>query len=1211
MDIEDFDPVLTGLCNGTSLIEASAGTGKTYTIAMLALRLVVEQAVPIDKVLVVTFTKAATEELKERIRGRLADAKRALAGHVDPTDSTVSAWLAQLPLPTENVKRRLDLALLDIDQAGIFTIHGFCQRVLRQHALASGQLFDAELTDDLAAIKQACADDFWRRHVQNRTAWEVAVLTKDIQSPDALLGSINSISDDALIYPSGRPLGNALAELKQLAENAKNKLANCAQKVEAQFIGNLFKTSYQATFTANCSELDEWLQGNSLQFPSAEALSLLTYKGLLDELNGIKFKANKIQASDERKAEFLASLKLDTRPFDDLAATSQYITVALRRGLLEILREELDKQLEQINVWSFDNLITHLAKALQGEQSGQLINELRQRFDAALIDEFQDTDNKQWLIFSSIFAAPGHYLVLVGDPKQAIYKFRGADIYSYLQAQTQAQQRFTLRKNWRSHPHLVAAVNRLFQREQAFLLQGITFKPTQAALSEQDGSLHHKGVACVPMMLWQLPESDSKTGYWQSNRNDAAQAIRIAVVNEIVALLTEDYKLQPQNRKIEPQDIAILVRTNKQAREYQDALRQAGVPSVLNSTESVFASEEAGQLYILLQAVAHPGDINLLGQALALGWFGHDGQALYQILKSEAEIDNILSRFQTYYQTWQQVGVMAMMQALLKQEKITTVISRSALAERRLTNLQHTLELLQQAVIDECLGIHKTLNWLKTAITKAQECPGSPDNQQLRLESDADAVKIITMHRSKGLEYPIVFCPSLCQRNHRTNGKNPLAMCHVPETEGMKANRLIVDLGSERLAIHQAQAQLEDREEDLRLAYVAVTRAKYRCYIAWANVRSEDKTNDSALAWLLDFADDDFSGQQAALQALQQQDECAFAYQLLNISDDIAGNYQALEKHPRLQAKKRHRSLYTDWQMSSYTGLSALSLSAAPELQQDKAGEDQYTPGNLPETPGGLIDRLPAGAHTGNVIHELLELAPFLALANKRNISALRDKACLRYGLKLEQPEIIDKLLHKTVSTPLSMTDPQFCLMNIPEGQCLKEMPFYLSMPSFNTHQINDVLHDKLAYQPLIAKPMSGFLTGFIDLICEYDGRYYVMDYKTNSLPDYRIDTLTHAMREHNYGLQYWIYSVVLHSYLQNRLSNYTYAQHFGGVRYLFVRGMEPDKTMSGVFQDNPDLTTIESLAALFGGPLNIPSPRDAYMYADRATQEQLPRGIK
>ncbi|MBK8814119.1 MAG: exodeoxyribonuclease V subunit beta [Methylococcaceae bacterium] len=1179
MDFNAFDAINTPLHKGVNLIEASAGTGKTYTIAMLVLRLVVESGIPIDKILVVTFTKAATEELKARIRNRLADAKRILAGDDSISDATISTWLDQIDIPPETVKQRLASALLDIDQAGIFTIHGFCQRILKEHALSSGQLFDAELTEDLSAIKQSCADDFWRRQIQNRCPWEVAVLTKDFIAPDQLLDSIAFVPEDALIYPDNKNLADVLTELRQSVEFAKDTLTDNRAKIETYFEGPHFKASYQADFLANIDVLTAWLNGNTLQTPTNAALALFTSNGVLEGLNGTQFKSNKSQQSDERKAEFIATLEIYTQPSDDLAVKLQEISVILRRNLLEILRSELDKQLEQLNVWSFDNLITHLAKALHSERAGFLIDELRQRFHAALIDEFQDTDNNQWHIFSTLFAADSHYLFLVGDPKQAIYKFRGADIYSYLEAQTQAQQRFTLGKNWRSHPQLVAAVNRLFQREEAFLLPDITFHATRPALSENNGTLIHHSESCPPMMLWQLPESGSKSGYWQPNRGDAAQTIRTAVVNEIVELLSGDYQLEFKSessiRHVKPQDIAILVRTNQQAKDYQDALRLASVPSVLNSTESVFATEEALQLYKLLQAVAHPGDTKLLGQALALTWFGYDGQALFQTLNNESELDSILSRFTGYYQLWQNESVMAMMQSLLKQEKILHVLSQSVRAERRITNLQHVLEVLQQAVIDQRLGLHKALNCLKTEITIAHENKGSSEAQQLRLESDADAVKIITMHRAKGLEYPIVFCPYLWQFNHRGYGKNPLVKCHYSDENG-RSYRLVVDLGSEQLEHHQTQASFEERAEDIRLAYVALTRAKYRCYVAWANVRTEEKPNESALARLLNLSELNFAEQQQRLQQLQTENGNAFSYKQLELNAEIDGSYHQPDTTNKLSALKRRRSLYTDWQMTSYTALSALSLSDYPELPTDKADEI-YSP--IEDS----TEALPAGAQTGNIIHELLENISFNELAVKCDISALRDKVCLRYGLKLEKPDVIDQLLYQCVGTPLSADDTHFCLMNIADKQCLKEMPFYLSMSAFNTRKLNEILLHQPTFQTLTYKQLHGFLTGFIDLICEYDNRFYVMDYKTNSLANYESQSLIQAMREHNYGLQYWIYAVVLHRYLQHRLPNYRYQDHFGGVRYLFVRGMQSETPMNGVFEDKPDLSIIESLSALFG----------------------------
>jgi exodeoxyribonuclease V beta subunit len=1163
--MHDFNPVQTELLKGVNLIEASAGTGKTYAIAMLVLRFVVEQDMKIEELLVVTFTKAATEELKSRVRARLAEAKRVLDGRLDDVDSNVVAWLDNLDIEPELVRQRLERALLDIDQAGIFTIHGFCQRILKEHALESGQLFDAELTSDLADIKQACADDFWRRQIYKRSAWEVSVLTADYKTPHDLLASVDFIPAHVDVYPSSVCLDNQLAELKQLAASARDALDACAVSLRDSFADGKFKPSYCDSFEQHIQALSDWLHGRTAQLPDAETLAILTEDGLMEGLDGRKLRGDK-------KAGYLADLAIDNAPFNVLAEAQGVITLTLRRSLLETLHLELDKRLRQMNVMSFDDLITRLSEALHGDKGELLIAELRQRFKVALIDEFQDTDQDQWFIFSSLFASPDHYLYLIGDPKQAIYKFRGADIYSYLAAQKQARHQFTLGKNWRSHPELVDAVNTLFKRERAFLLEDLAFNAVEAAVSAAERTLYQADRALAPMVLWQLPPSDAKSGYWTAGK--AADEIRNAVVNEILQLLNGDYTLARKINddvmagKLEPRDIAILVRTNTQARDYQAALRSVGVPSVLNSTESVFASQEALDLYALLQAVAHPGEMALLKQALALSWFGLDGRALYELINSETELDARMARFLGYYQDWQQKGLMVMMQHLLAQEAIRTHLSATVMAERRLTNLHHLVELVQQAAVDEHLGINKTLDWLQTAIIKAEQDKSSADDQQLRLESDEEAVKIITMHRSKGLEYSVIFCPYLWQRSGRLSSEKQLIKCH-------DNGRVIVDLGSKDFERRKALALAEELAEDLRVFYVAVTRAKSRCYIAWADVRTEKAANDSAMAWLLDFADADFAAQQAKFDALCQ--SSSFDYRLLELPCLTTGNYQRRFAPCDLLPKKRKRSLYTSWQMSSYTALSNLSLHDAPELPEDKAGEAQR-----PEPEKNKL-ALPRGAHTGNVVHALLENVAFADLARRKDISKLRNQACQRYGLRLETSELIDELLQAVVTTPLSDTDAFFCLMNLKESRCLKEMPFYLAMQTVDVSRINKILLDTPVFQPLNSKQMCGYLTGFIDLVCEHDGLYYIMDYKTNSLADYENETLVQAMREHNYGLQYWIYTVVLHRYLQKRLPDYSYERHFGGVRYLFVRGMQPEQAMSGVYQDRPELARIEALAALFG----------------------------
>ena len=443
METHYFDPVQTELLKGVNLIEASAGTGKTYAIAMLVLRFVVEQGVPIDKALVVTFTKSATEELKDRVRGRLTEAKRALDGRTAGVDSNVLHWLDHLDLAPEVIKQRLVMALLDIDRAGIFTIHGFCQRVLRDHALESGQLFDAEMLGDLADIKQACADDFWRRQIYTRSLWEVAVLTADYKTPDQLLASVDFIAGHVSVYPAVEDLDAALNELHRLADLAKDELEQCANSVRDSFADQKFKTSYSDTFELEVASLRNWLHGHTTQIPGSDAFELFTENGLKNALHGNKFRANKTDTSEQRKSTYLAELAIHTAAFDALAGAFKRIPLIFRRTLLETLRIELDKRLEQLNVMSFDNLISRLAEALQSDKGSQLTAELQKRFEVALIDEFQDTDFSQWLIFSSLFAAPSQYLYLIGDPKQAIYKFRGADIYSYLDAQKHAQHQFT------------------------------------------------------------------------------------------------------------------------------------------------------------------------------------------------------------------------------------------------------------------------------------------------------------------------------------------------------------------------------------------------------------------------------------------------------------------------------------------------------------------------------------------------------------------------------------------------------------------------------------------------------------------------------------------------------------------------------------------------------------------------------------------------
>jgi exodeoxyribonuclease V beta subunit len=495
------------------------------------------------------------------------------------------------------------------------------------------------------------------------------------------------------------------------------------------------------------------------------------------------------------------------------------------------------------------------------------------------------------------------------------------------------------------------------------------------------------------------------------------------------------------------------------------------------------------------------------------------------------------------------------------------------------------LELLQQAALDERLDMHKTIEWLTLAIQGQQ---GS-DGKELRLEQDEAAVSIVTIHSSKGLEYPVVFCPELWveKKSQSAPSGDKVVICH-------EESAVIADLGTPKQMARFEQSQFEQSAEDLRLLYVAITRAAYRCYVPWAHVRSAKIENKSALAYLL--AEHDGLDLSAQFKSLAESSTC-FSYEGISAVVEPVQATKIIAVAQQLSARELEREIKQQWQMSSYSALAHLGqhsyVSPDSELPKDKSEEPQLVAEVVTEA---IPELIPKGAHTGNVLHDLLENNTFEALSeldpeNNTNEHYLsqRTRCCLRYGLSLEDEGLhaLDELLIKSVSAPLDADDAEFTLAKIADEACLKEMPFYYAINHMQTQGLNEILVGQPTCQDLSARHLTGQLTGFIDLICEYQGRYYVMDYKSNWLSDYDHESMQSAMREHNYGLQYFIYSVVLHHYLKQRLPNYSYEEHFGGVRYLFLRGMDVEQPMQGVFVDKPSLEIIEGLSEVLSGEAN------------------------
>ena len=1178
---EVFDVTRVELHRGINLVEASAGTGKTYAIAMLVLRLVGEQAIPIERILVVTFTKAATAELRERVRKRLVEARDILLdGPAGQPDPVLQAWVETLT-DRRTALQRVQAAVSGIDRAAILTIHGFCQRMLQEQALESRQLFTVDLVPDPEEVRRQVVHDFWRRLMYRGHELLGAVVGGLFPGPDQLLRTVAGIGGGiAGFEPETGPPAGLASRLDELYRRLRLWWDMDGDRLRGHFVEaiavGMVKKDVAAGFDEWWQQVDAFFGGRRLSVP--DHIGWLGRPGLTGMLNGTRLRGG------EKKAAYLAAWPLADQLIAEWLDLTDEIRLAVRVALAGELRDEVVRRLRRQGAMSYDDLVLSLAAALDGEDGRRLRVVLAERFAAALIDEFQDTDTHQWRIFSAVFGEGDHFLYLIGDPKQAIYRFRGADIHAYFAARRQADRVLTLDRNFRSHPRLVAAVNRLFEGDNPFLFTAaeLPCPPVQAARTAADGAVVADGGPLPPLLYCHLPPPGGEpSGRWSSGA--AAERIRAFVVGEICRLLDDggpQVSAPDGARPLAARDIAILVRTNRQAEEFQQALIVAGLPAVVASRTSVFATEECGDILRLLHAIHQPGSSGRMKAALTSRWFGLSGQQLETMWHDEAAVDGWRLRFQDYGRRWEEDGPLAMMRTLLQAEQVLSHLAGDERGERRIANIFHLLELIQEQAAAG-FGPARLLQWLQ--MMRGGNGEGR-EEYELRLESDDAAVQVMTMHGVKGLEYPLVFCPFLWYRSNWTAREKEVVTFH----DG--ANRLLADLGSADFAARREWAEREELSEDLRLLYVAVTRARLRCWVVWADVRPYSPVADSfdsALGHLL-FPGGavDEPGQIARLQSLAGQAGVAWqridpdASPPLRLRGDAAVAALACRQ-------PSSRSLLSAWRMTSYSALAGQSVH---EEGRAVEGQGEVVATAVIDAQAIEVPGLPAGARFGNVVHDLLEQLPFAGLARERDLATRLPSLVGRYR-PAGEPGRLAALLANTVGARLS-ADPRdgtaFTLAELAPDRMMREMPFYMHLDRMTTAAVNAILKDDPAVLPLSRREMQGYLTGFIDLVCEHGGRFFIVDYKTNNLGerqgDYLPDRLVLAMRQHNYGLQYWIYSLVLHRHLRNLLPDYDYQKHFGGVMYLFVRGMSRERPGAGVYHVRPDASRLQALDALLGG---------------------------
>jgi exodeoxyribonuclease V beta subunit len=1180
---DEFDVGATPVEPGSTLIEASAGTGKTFTLAGLYLRLLVQHQLKVEQILVVTYTVAATSELRDRIRRNLAQARTAFAaaaaGRPLPPDSPpylavlIRSEAARWPV----VLRDLEAALAGFDQAAIHTIHGFCQRALRDRAFESGSLFDVELVTDLSDLQARAAEDFWRREVLAAGAVPLALAIGEFTTPTGLLHELAPLLHHAQLttLPADGPPLQAAASAVQAAHEALRAHWQAHAERLRQCFGSGIKwgndpynsdAKMQAAFASVAAALTH-------PAPSFEALGSLR----LFTTAALAEKRSKRSREVPPQLPFIALC-------DAFAVAADHWQIVLQQAALASLRRALPQLKARLKIQSFDDLLTRLHDALSGPAGDGLAGALRAQYRAALIDEFQDTDPLQFRIFQRVFQAPAAdgglpFLFLIGDPKQAIYGFRGADLETYLHARRSVARRFTLRRNFRSAPRLVEGVNHIFQQNAgAFLSPDIPFVPARAARTE--GVDHFTGVGqCpTPLQVWLQPRGAKDVTAGQATRELPA-----AVATEIVRLLNSAARLG--DRPLQPEDIAVLVPANHQATRIQEALGARGVPTVLQTTASLFSAEEVGEMRRLLSALDAPGDEALLKSALTTTALGLDAAELQAAVAKDIVWQDRSEGLADLSRLWARKGFLPMIRALLQREAVRARLLALPDGERRLTNLLHLAEVLHEAALEHNLSRAGLLNWLDE---QAADPKAAGDAFQLRLERDERAVRLATIHRSKGLEYGIVFCP-FSWKGVRNKRRKVEPLFHRTAAGG--APELVFDFGSPTLDANRAAAEQEKLAEQIRLLYVALTRAQHRCCLVWGRFNG---AGTAAAAWLLhpppgngaplerleaNWAELTNEHLQADLAALARR--ASGAVEIVPVPAATEARYQPPpELNPPAAARVFTAEIERGWRISSFSSLTAAHGHEQPDY-------DGQAPATNRDEPASGIFAFPRGARAGTCLHKIfesLEFTRFTEPAARETVT----RSLREHGLGTHWAGELERMIAQVLQAPLPGARP-FTLAGVPRAARLSEMEFCFPVGRLDPRQLNAFFAQPAAEAEEAARfafePVTGLIKGFIDLIFEVQGRYYLVDWKSNWLGshphDYSPALLGDEIRRRGYDLQYRIYTVALDRYLRGRLQHYDYEAHFGGVFYLFLRGVDAAHPGCGIYHDRPAAGFVREFAAL------------------------------
>ena len=1185
---------------GCHLIEASAGTGKTYNITRIYLRLLLERKLDVKNILVMTFTRAATEELRGRIAREIRNALDNW-GQFNENDTFFAALTEQFTI--EEVYPALHNALLHLDEASIFTIHSFCKRVLSQQAFSSGVDFNVQMEADTVDIDLEAVRDWYRALAHKSMANDYELLTQNWPAPDNFHRAFREL------LSSTTPVQVNTPELIQ--EKFQQQKSECLQQLQANqsivFAQLIEPHKQKQARTEEWQVLLNWLNSDPFDNSSAGS-SYAMPKEAAGVFNGTRYGRKPADIKQQLTDLFapVKQLKDDAGSIESQIQKAKSYQIAAQG--IDIIRSKIAQAKQAARVMNYDDLINQLAGALDHQnkdKENKLAQLIRQQYPVALVDEFQDTDPQQYAILKAVYLSNTNTdknindipsaLYMIGDPKQAIYAFRSGDVFTYLTARDNADKQWLMDTNWRSSSRMVTAYNRLFYGAPlhdkakdvfSFAIQYIPVKSADKAdktpltLSASTGTDLNAALQFIyfPFNEDYRPKRSKK----EEMNQDFCPVIASWCAQEIHHLLTQNTLIGEQ--ALQEQDIAILVRDKKEAAYIQDALRLAGYPSVYLSThDNVFLSAEASELEQTLHGILELENDRLLVAALSTRYLGCDSAELSAINEDEALWEAHRDNAFDLRDTWLKRGFMAMALKLLHQN----FTPEPQHHERSLTNAIQLLELLQQAS-QQHRQPEQLLNWLREQI----EAQGGSAEAELRLESDANLIRIITQHGSKGLEYPVVFIPFATRyKDPAKFGSKNIDLFKYHERDTYQLNYFI---GQDR-SITDLYRE-EAYAETIRLLYVAITRAEHRCYLC---VTPFSRFHLSPLGQTLKLsAEDDL--QHKLLTLAESEPESIYVQQIDDIDFPVARE-QAVVSETHYSPAVFSGRIERNWWLSSFSALTRNLRHggiSTPDRDQDEllnTAEDLSAQSVEAEK---IRFKLTKGAATGNLLHDILEHTDFTQPHWQRSL----ERPLSRFNETLDstqQSDLID-WLSACLDTRL-VGGPK--LNELSWSQTLRESEFYFPMEQVKPGALGALLakhrqqRKDLSVNTLSAKnepaliqlpghqALQGMMHGFIDLIFEWQGKYYIADYKSSHLGEqldsYQYEALEKNVQDNYYDLQYLLYSLALHRYLKNRLSDYDPQAHFGGIYYLYLRGMSPD-SKTGIFNADISPELLNELDGLF-----------------------------